>query len=86
MAISNLTSVVMATSELSDQNGDNLAVVSTVMKQTAELLNQTAVNISLKAVTGVSLYIIIIIQLRINFMLLSGLYSHLPLIFCLDCS
>ena len=39
MAMNNLTTIVTATSEASDQNSDNLAVVDIILSETATLLS-----------------------------------------------
>ena len=39
MAIQNLTTIVMATGEMSDQNIENLDVVNTIFSETASLLS-----------------------------------------------
>ena len=53
MVINNLTTIVMATVEESDQNSDNLAVVELVFRRTAALLRKSPGDLSVTAVTNV---------------------------------
>ena len=53
MAVNNLTTIVMATVEESDQNSDNLAVVELVFRRTAALLQKSPGDLSVTAVTNV---------------------------------
>ena len=57
MAVNNLTTIVMATMEESDQNSDNLAVVELVFRRTAALLQKKAEDLSVTAVTNVRIEI-----------------------------
>ena len=62
MAMNNLTAIVGSTSETSDQNSDNLAVVDTVLSETAALLSATSTSLDIKYVKEVNntgMYIII---------------------------
>lgn len=53
MTMSNLTGIVNATSETSDQNSDNLAVVDTILSGTAALLQGPGVDLPIDDVTEV---------------------------------
>ena len=53
MAMNNLTAIVESTSETSDQNSDNLAVVDTVLSETAALLSGTSTSLDIKYVKEV---------------------------------
>ena len=54
MAMSNLTAIVSATSESSDQNSENLAVVDTILSGTATLLQGSGTTLAIDYVTKVS--------------------------------
>ena len=53
MAIENLTTIVMATGETSDQNSDNLAVVDTIFSETATLLSGPRTSLAISYVKQV---------------------------------
>ena len=44
MVVNNLTEIVDMTTEPSDQNTDNIQIISTIMFETASLLDQTSVE------------------------------------------
>ena len=44
MVVNNLTEIVVMTTEPADQNMDNIQIISTVMFETASLLDQTDVE------------------------------------------
>ena len=53
MAIENLTTIVMASGEMSDQNSDNLAVVDTIFSETATLLSGPRTSLAINYVKQV---------------------------------
>ena len=53
MAMNNLTAIVGSTSETSDQNSDNLAVVDSVLSETAALLSGTSTSLDINYVKEV---------------------------------
>ena len=62
--ISNVTNVVSSANQTSDQNIDNLRVVSNVLSQSAQVI-QTNMNVSIEVINDVSFTVL---QSMLNFM------------------